>query len=199
MKLYQSPASPYARKVRAFSIECGLAERIQLLLATPRDAQSDYGRINPLQRIPALQLEDGSVLYDSPVICDYLDSLHGGPKLIPGTGPVRWHALKLQALGDGIMDAAVPRRAETLRPAAQQSPEQLKLYERSIRQALDALEGMVETFGEVHIGTLAVAAALGYLDFRFPGDAWRTGRPQLARWFAAFAERRSMVETDPNG
>ncbi|MCW5751859.1 MAG: glutathione S-transferase N-terminal domain-containing protein [Alphaproteobacteria bacterium] len=197
MKLHYAPFSPYARKVRAVAIEAGLGDRIELIATMPREAGEAYGRVNPLQRIPALVLEDGEVLYDSPVICEYLDWLNTGRKLFPAPGPARWQALRLQALGDGIMDSSVPRRQESLRPAAQQSPEQLQSYVRQVRQALDALEGMTGGMGEVNIGTIAVACALGYLDARFPDDGWRKGRPKLAAWEQGMAARPSMQQTRP--
>lgn len=195
MKLYHSPASPYARKVRAVAKECGITPEL-----VPTDPRGDavYGKINPLQRIPALVLDDGEVLFDSPVIAEYLDATdHAGPKLFPAGGPARFRALKLQAMADGICDAAVPCRHETLRPKALQSEAQIALYKRSMRQALDALENMSVALEGVTIGTIAVACALGYLDFRFPDEAWREGRPKLAAWFETFAKRPSLSETAP--
>lgn len=197
MKLHYAPFSPYARKVRAVAIEVGLGDRIELISTSPREAGEAYGRVNPLQRIPALVLEDGSVLFDSPVICEYLDWLNPGRKLFPAPGPDRWRALRLQALGDGIMDSSVPRRQESLRPAAQQSPEQLQSYIRQVRQALDALEGMTGEMGDITIGTLAVACALGYLDARFAEDDWRKGRKRLADWEKSIAQRPSLTQTVP--
>ncbi|HYM32077.1 MAG TPA: glutathione S-transferase N-terminal domain-containing protein [Candidatus Cybelea sp.] len=198
MKLYYSPASPYVRKVYAAAIELG----IKLELDTVADlyaADSQYGKVNPVHRVPSLRLDDGSMLFDSPVICDYLDSLGKGAKLIPPSGPQRWKVLRLQAMADGILDAAVPRRQETLRPPAQQSPERLSQYQRSIRQTLDALEKSAGELEGVTIGTLAVGCALGYLDFRFPGDEWRKGRAKLAAWYESFAKRPSMTQTVPKG
>jgi glutathione S-transferase len=194
MKLYMSPASPYVRKVRVVAHELGVSlDTVAVDVSRP---DPGYAAINPIQRIPALVLEDGSSLFDSPVICEYLDATHGGG-LFPPAGPERWRVLRLQALGDGIMDAAVPRRGETMRPAQQQSPARLAAYERSIRQVLDALESGVEDLAGVNIGTIAVACALGYLDLRFPGDAWREGRPRLAAWYAEFEGRPSMQATVP--
>jgi len=138
----------------------------------------------------------GEVLFDSPLICEYLDANHGGG-LFPPSGPERWRVLKLQALGDGIMDAAVPRRGEVLRPEQQQSPGRLAAYERSIRQILDVLEKVVAELDGVNIGTIAIACALGYLEFRFPDDAWQKGRPALKAWYDAFAQRPSMTQTAP--
>ena len=194
MKIHASPASPYVRKVRVLAAELGVP--LEMVIADAAAPQSDYGRINPIHRVPALELDDGEVLFDSPVICEYLDATHGGG-FFPPAGAERWRVLKLQALGDGIMDAAVPRRGEVLRPEQQQSPARIAAYERSIRQVLDVLEQAVAGLGGVNIGTIAVACALGYLDFRFPGDAWRTGRPALAAWHEAFDRRPSMAATAP--
>jgi len=194
MKLYYSPFSPYARKCRAVAVELGLDDRIELVTVDPRASGTGFEKVNPLSRIPAMVLDDGSTLFDSPVICEYLDHLGGG-KLFPAPGPSRWHALKLQALGDGIMDAAVPRRQESMRPDGQRSDAQLALYRRSIDQTLDLLEGMTPLMKQVTIGTIAVAAGIGYLDLRFADDNWRNGRPNLAGWFAEFAKRPSIAGT----
>lgn len=194
MKVHASPASPYVRKVRALAVELGVP--LEMVIADAAAADSSFGRINPIHRVPALELDNGEVLFDSPLICEYLDANHGGG-FLPPPGPERWRVLKLQALGDGIMDAAVPRRGEVLRPEQQQSPGRLAAYERSIRQVLDALERDVRGLDGVNIGTIAVACALGYLDFRFPDDAWRKGRPALETWYGTFAQRPSMVQTAP--
>ncbi len=194
MKVHASPASPYVRKVRALAVELGVP--LEMMIADAAAADSSYGRINPIHRVPALELDNGEVLFDSPVICEYLDTTHGGG-FFPPPGPERWRVLKLQALGDGIMDAAVPRRGEVLRPERQQSPSRIAAYERSIRQVLDALEKDVAGLDGVNIGTIAVACALGYLDFRFPDDAWHKTRPALKAWYDAFAQRPSMVQTVP--
>lgn len=195
MKLYQSPASPYARKVVICANELGLLPKIELRLTSPQTEEA-YGKVNPIQRIPALELEDGLVLFDSRVICEYLDSIGGG-KLFPAAGLARFRVLKLQALADGLCDAAVPRRQETLRAPERQSKEFLASRERMIRQICDAWEGTVDQLAGVNIGTIATAVALGYLDFRFPGDEWRQGRPKLAKWHEEFAKRPSFQSTIP--
>ena len=197
MKLYYSPTSPYVRKVCAVAIECGI--ELDRETVDPHAKTPDYGRINPINRVPALRLDDGSMLYDSPVICEYLDWLAPGKHLFPAPGPARWQALKLQAMGDGILDAAVPRRMEGLRPASLQSPDALWAYQRSINQTLDALEAEAGALAGVSIGTLAVACALGYLDFRFAADDWRKTRPKLAKWHAEIAKRPSIRDTAPPG
>jgi glutathione S-transferase len=194
MRLYGSPASPYARKVRVVALELDIA--LELERADAHAMPSNYGLINPINRIPALRLDDGSMMFDSRVICEYLDSLKGH-RLLPQAGAARWHTLKLQALGDGVLDAAVPRYSELLRPPEQRSPNRLAKYERSIRQILDALAGSVADLEGLNLGTLTIACALGYLDFRFAGDGWRGTRPALSLWYERLAGRPSLAETQP--
>ncbi len=199
MRLRYSPTSPYVRKVSVSAIELGLAERIARLPTDPHDPNSGLERDNPLGKVPALTLQDGEVLYDSPVICEYLDSLHDGAKLFPPAGPERWQALRRQALGDGILDAAVLRMSETVRrPAELRWPAWLERQGGKIARALDALESEVAGLdGGLTIGQITIGCALGYLDFRFPDDDWRAARPNLAAWYDAFARRPSMQETVP--
>ncbi len=143
-----------------------------------------------------MTLDDGTHLYDSPVICEYLDSLHGGPKMFPAAGPARWTALRRQALGDGMMDAAVARRGESRRPANEQSPSGMELQRAKVAAGLDVLEAEADKLGSgIDIGLISIACALGYLDFRFASEDWRKGHPKLARWFEAFAKRPSMQST----
>jgi len=201
MKLYFSPASPYVRKVVVCAIEAGLDKRIERLTTDIYDPKSPVHGKNPLGRLPTLIADDTAVLFDSPVICEYLDSLHQGHKLFPPGGPARFAALVRQALGDGILDAAVQIRQEKMRPAAQQSPETVARRLRNIRLTLDELEGRAPELisAGVDIGTIAIACALGYLDFRFAEEKWRDGRGKLAGWYASFSLRPSMVETKPVG
>jgi len=136
------------------------------------------------------------VLYDSRVICEYLDSLHEGPRLFP-PGAARWVALRQQAMADGLLDAALLRRYESLRPADQRSAEWDSGQRGKVERALDAAEREAAGLGEpVTIGAIAIACALGYLDLRFAADAWRQGRPALAGWYEAFAKRSSMLATE---
>lgn len=196
MKLYSSLASPYVRKVRVVASELGIPLELEPIAV--HSFPSEYGKVNPVHRIPALRLDDGTVLPDSRVICEYLDASKGN-KLLPATGPKRWEVLKRVVLGDGVMDAAVPRRGEVTRPPEQQNPGRLAEYVRSISLTLDALEAGVGDLGGLDLGTISVGCALGYLDFRFPHEDWRTGRPKLTAWYAKFAERPSMKETVPQG
>jgi glutathione S-transferase len=199
MKLHYNVASPYVRKVMAVAIETGLEDRIEPVtrMMTPVKPDADLAADNPLGKIPCLVTDDGLVLYDSRVICEYLDSLHAGPRMFPD-GPARWTALRRQAEGDGILDAALLGRYETfLRPEERRWPEWIEAQKQKFRRALDALETEAEAFETVDIGTITIGCALGYLDFRYGDEDWRDPRPQLAAWFEQFARRRSMAETAP--
>ncbi len=198
MKLLYSPTSPYVRKVTVASIEMGLYEGIELLPTNVWDSQSDISSHNPLGKVPALITPDCGVLFDSPVICEYLDSLHDGEKLFPAAGTARWNALRHQALGDGVLDAAVSRLLENRRPMGEKSDAWIGRQMLVIERSLDELESDANTLdGPLTIGHIAIGCALGYIDFRFAEDNWRAGHPGLDAWFEAFAVRRAMSETLP--
>ncbi len=193
MQLFYSPTSPYTRKVVVTAYETGLIDRMTFVTTQANVAESPVTEVNPLGKVPTLILDGGEVLYDSPVICEYLDGLHDGIPLFPRAGGSRWTALRRQALGDGIMDAAVARRIEGLRPEGQRSADLMGRQAEKIERALDVLEDEVAEFeAEITIGQIAVACALGYLDLRFPNVCWSTGRPDLGDWYAGFCKRRSM-------
>jgi glutathione S-transferase len=194
MRLYFAPASPYSRKVRTAAIELGIANQIEIVLQMPRDNSKGFFDINPLARIPVLETDEGEVLYDSPVICEYLNAQAGG-SLFPAKGWQRWHALKRQAVGDGILDSAVPLRQEMLRPAAQQSEEFIARNRATVARALRVLEYAKQ--GPVDIGSLAIGCALGYLDYRFTDWDWRRDYPALAAWYDTLTARPSFIQTLP--
>ena len=199
MKLYFSPASPYARKVRVSALELGLAERIELLPVTlsPVSPNAQLREHNPLGKIPVLLTDSGEALYDSPVICEYLDALAGGGRLWPAAGPARWRALRRQALADGITDAAVLVRYEqTVRPEALRWSEWIEGQRLKIRTALAELESD-SLEGPFDIGAISIACALGYLDLRFAEERWREHQPRLAGWLAALAQRPSLASSTP--
>ncbi len=154
MKLYMSVTSPYARKVRIFARETGLAARIEEIPASVSPVAPDerVSRANPLGKVPALLLDDGSALFDSAVICEYLDGLHAGRRLFPQAGPARWAALKLQAEGNGLLDASVLARYElALRPEPLRWPEWIAGQKAKVTGVLDALESAADTLaGEPH-------------------------------------------------
>ncbi|MGH6891938.1 MAG: glutathione S-transferase N-terminal domain-containing protein [Dongiaceae bacterium] len=196
MKLRHSTTSPFVRKVHVLAIETGQIDKIELVKTNTADPNSDHGRDNPLNKVPALVLDDGSTLYDSRVICEFLDAQAGG-KFFPPTGQARWTALRRQALADGIADAAVLRMTETRRP------ENLRSAEWDARQKLKVTQG-VAAFEADHlgpqldIGTLSVAIVLDYLDFRFKAEDWRKDRPKLTAWHKSFSERASLKKTLPH-
>ena len=199
MKLYFNPASPYVRKVRVTAHELGLAGQIELISVslTPVSPHDALRSCNPIGKIPALILDDGSALYDSSVVCEYLDSLAGGNRIFPAADAARWTALRRQALADGIMDAAVLTRYEqAVRPAQLRWQEWADGQLLKIRTALDALEQERLENG-FDIGTISIACALGYLDLRFAAEGWRNSRPRLAAFAAAIATRPSLSATAP--
>jgi glutathione S-transferase len=201
MKLYWSSRSPFVRKAMVFAHEAGLANRIETVktLVMMTQANRDLMRANPLGKIPALITDDGQVLFDSFVICEYLDGLNSGGKLIPQAPAQRLQALRWHALGDNMLDNLILWLNELRRPAPQQSPEMLAALEAKVRSALDFMEGEATALGAaaVGIGHIAIAVALGYIDFRFPALGWRDGRPKLVAWHATFAQRPSYQATLP--
>ncbi|MFO0745884.1 MAG: glutathione S-transferase N-terminal domain-containing protein [Myxococcota bacterium] len=205
MKLYYTPTSPYVRKVLVAAHELGLAERIttELLRPSPMAPSAVLTRANPLSKIPALVLDDGETLFDSPVICEYLDSVAasgGGRRLVPASGPERWQALRLQALCDGILDAGVLVFYERHhRPPELQWASWVDGQSMKVVQGLDALEALVPDFGgEFGIGQITAGAALGWLSFRNIVGDWRATRPRLAAWFDEISARPSMKATEPH-
>ena len=198
MKLFFSPTSPFVRKVMVVAHEVGLADRLQRLPSAAHPVNRDKTILphNPLGQVPTLVLDDGQVLADSRVICEYLDDLGGGA-LFPRGGPARWRALADQSIGDGILDAALLARYErAVRPEDKRWPEWLDGQIDKIRTALGAIEAAVPSLGErFDIGTITFACALGYLDLRFPDLSWRDRAPATAQWYARFGERPAMRAT----
>ena len=201
MKLYWSPRSPFARKVMVFAHEAGLAGRIEAVrtLVSMTSPNRELMRVNPLGKIPTLVTDDGTVLFDSLVICEYLDSLHGGARLFPQVSQKRWLALRWHALGNNMLDNLVPWRNEVLRPKPQQSPEVLAGFELKIRSSLEFLdkEAAALDAASLGIGHVAIACALGYIDFRFPELDWRNGHSKITAWYESFAQRPSIRNTMP--
>ncbi len=198
LTLRWSPTSPYVRKVMMVVIERGLEDRVERVSTDPWSADTDLTADNPLGKVPALTLEDGTTLFDSPVIAEYLDSLGDRAPLFPPAGSARWTALRLQAIADGLCDAAILRRLEANRPDGEKSTGWMERQRKAVARSLDLLEAEAASLeGEESIGTLAVLAALGYLDLRFGHEDWRGGRPALAAWFAGQAGRDSLLRTAP--
>lgn len=201
MKLWYAAASPYVRKVLMLAHETGIVDQLEIVDAasSPINPHEGLQKDNPLGKIPTLVLEDGQSIFDSRVICEYLDGLHQGDKMIPENGSDRINALVTQSIGDGIMDAALGIRYEqALRPEEKQWDEWIDGQFGKISKSLDVLETWRGSrIQDMHIGSIAVAAALSYLDFRQPQYDWREGRPVLTQMLETFSKRTSMIETDP--
>lgn len=197
MKLHFAAASPYTRKVLILAHETGLIDKIDIEPTSVWQETDKIRKDNPLGKIPALVLDDGTCLYDSPVICAWLDTQHDGPKMIP-EGDARWPVELLHALADGMTDAALALRADVMRGRDKEPDFYAERMWETIQTGLDNLEGRVaELEGPVNLGICATAALLGYLDFRFGDRDWRPGRPRLTAWYAEFAKRPSMTNTLP--
>jgi glutathione S-transferase len=183
--LRSSGASPFGRKVRIAAAVCGVSERLRIETADTNDPADSLRTQNPLGKIPALLLEDGAILYDSRVILEFFDFSAGGGVILPA-GAARFPALALQALADGIMDAGILQVYETrFRPEETHSRRWLEHQAGKVERALAALERDVPAETPL-VGQIALASALGYLDFRFAGR-WRGAHPGLAEWLARFA------------
>lgn len=203
MKLHYGTTSPYVRKVTVLAHEIGLHKRIERVDTLPWDSASDIGTSNPVGKVPALMLDDGTAIYDSSVIVDYLDRQHGGPRLLPDSDPDRTDILRRMALADGAMEAIILVFSElTRRPENLQWDYWIDRQKNKVRNSLDAMEADpandVES-ARFDLGHIATACCVGWIDFRgeMLGVDWRTGRPQLARWFDEISQRESMRLTVP--
>ena len=200
MKLFYSETSPFVRKVMVLIHEAAISgitlEPVAGHAVEPGTMPVDQ---NPLGKIPTLVTDDGQVIFDSRVICQWLDAQHGGARLYP-EAPARWDVLRREALADGLLDAALLARYENaLRPEALRWADWTRGQMGKIDAALDEMERDCASFAGVDAGTIATACALGYLDFRFPDLDWRRARPQLAAWFREFSGRESMRASEPVG
>jgi glutathione S-transferase len=196
MKLRYSPASPFARKCAIAGHVLGLADRIEMV-DNAKDAGDAIRSRNPLNKIPLLVTDSGEAIFDSVVISEYLDALAGGGRIIPNDMDARFRALTMQALADGVLDAAILMIYESrFREESQHSPRWTAMQQKKVDGGLAALEAHVP-HDHVDVGTIAVCAALGYLDFRYKG-AWREAHPKLAAWFDAFSKKLpGFAETSP--
>lgn len=199
MRLFWSTRSPFVRKVMMVVHELGLAERVETIrvVVHPAAPNGDVIAANPVGKIPTLVLDDGDVLYDSRVICEYLDMVHGDGRLIPPEGPERWRALIWQAMADGMMEISLGWLAERAKPDGVRDDKVVAGYRGRIMGALDRLEQDGDFLGASSptIGHFAIASELLYLDFRFAADPWRPGRPELSRWLEEMSLRPSVALT----
>jgi glutathione S-transferase len=199
LKLHWSPKSPFVRKVMIAAHECGVAQRIELMRSVAMMAQPNATLMadNPLNKIPTLVLDDGTSLFDSTVICEYLDELNPSraTKLFPRHGAARWDALRRNALGSGLLDVLILWRNERERTAPSEAL--LKAFETKTVASLTAIESALRASPteRFDIGDIAMGCALGYLDFRFATFGWRAAYPSLGAWYARFSLRPSVQAT----
>ena len=201
MLLHWSPRSPYVRKVLITAHETGIADRIETVrtVVAASEPNVELMKENPQSRLPTLRLADGTVIYDSIVICEYFDSLHNGAKFFPPNWPERLTALRRHALGDGMLDTMLMWRGEALRPPANQSIKHMQAWRLKTNVSVDMLEEEADALGQspFSIGHIGIGVALGYIDFRFPELAWRKDHPHLTSWYETFAARPSVTATEP--
>ena len=198
MKLYYSPTSPFTRKVHIVLIEAGLMDRVELVHADGWDPNAPLNQINPLSQVPTLVLADGEVIYDSDVICDYLDGLHYVTPFIPTEQPARRSVLRMQALANGIMAASIAVFVERKRDPEMQSADWISFQQAAIGRGLDSLEENIDLSIPFDLGSISAVCALGHLDFRDTFGDWRTGRDTLTSWYAHLQERASVKQTVPH-
>ena len=201
LTLRSSPSSPFVRKVRIASSVLALDSDIKVERADTSDPSDTVRRQNPLGKIPALLLEDGSVLFDSRVILEYLDQRAGGGRIIPKDPAARIAALRLQALADGLMDASILQVYEgRWRDPAKHEPKWVEHQAGKVARALAALEQKPPGLDTPpNVGQIALACALAYRDFRFD-EGWRKDHPRLTAWLDDFAARvPAFAATKPSG
>ena len=196
MRLFSSSASPFARKVIACAIARGLDQRIEIVPTNAHASPPELLAGNPLSKVPLLLLDDGMPVFDSPVICEYLDTLGDAPPLLPPAGPARLRVAIMQALADGIMDAAVARRMQVALPQDEGRIAFDARQKAAVTRGLDRLESDPPK-GLEDLGAVAVACALGYLDFRFAHEPWRESWPALAAWLASVEGRPALARSAP--
>jgi glutathione S-transferase len=196
MKLAYSPASPYVRKVTACAIKRGLNDKIERLKIGTTDP--DLLKYNALSKVPTLITDDGMCIFDSPVICEYLDSIGSAPKLFPAAGPARWKALTQEALADGILDATQPRRRELTLPPDEGRKSYIALQQGKVARAVEQFEKQAASLGNLDtIGEITIGCALGYLDFRYANEPWRPNHPRLTAWYEKVVKLPPLAETVP--
>lgn len=199
MKLHHAHASPFARKVLACAMLRDIETRIEIVITDPHSSPPELLQDNPLSKVPALVTDDGRAVFDSRVICEYLDTVGEAPPLFPPTGSMARLAAQIRhALADGIMDAAVARRMRVGKPLDEARQAFLDRQKAAVERGLAAMEAEPPQ-GLADIGAVAAACALGYLDFRFAEEPWRAAHPRLANWFAEVSRLPALVRTAPPG
>ncbi len=198
MKGYATANSPYARKVRIAAIETGQPDLIDWQMLSRAERAEQVPAINPLGKVPVVVLDSGDALYDSPVLCAYVDAQHDGRKLIPTEEPEHWRVLGLEALGDGLGEAVVAVALEQAKPEGERSQGVIERQGGKVASALAVLEGAVQSFRDpITVGEIAVACALGYMELRNIAEGWRDNHVALADWYRRMEGRPSFAKTAP--
>jgi len=191
MELKYSPLSPFARKITIIAHELGIIGRIRLVKLSTRGDADLLTPFNPLGKIPVLVTDGGAVLYDSHVICEYLDAEYGNHRFLPASGLRRWETLTRAALADGITEAGVQIRYERARPADEQSPSAIDWQLKKVRLGFDQYEQMIRVFdGHLDLGHVGIASAIGYLNLRLEELAGMQQWPHLKDWYQRLCEER---------
>jgi len=198
MKLYITVPSPYARKCRIVAREKGLAARIEEIAVDPYANAPELLDANPLVQVPTLIAEDGLPLNDSPVICEYLDALGSGPRLLPADGPERLRVRRLETLANGALEMGVKLVLEKRRPEHERSPSWIARWTANMGRALDGLEAAAPDAADLNVGTITAGVAVTWIGFRHPDFDWKTGRPRLVALQAALEARPSFAQTRPD-
>jgi len=201
MRLFASTTSPFVRKVRVVMQELGIAERCEIvsIVTSPHEPSPVLAEVNPLVKLPTLELDDGTKLYDSAVICEYLDTVHGKGKFLPDSGVQRWRVLRMQALADGVTDAGVLLRYElAMRPEELRWQPWIAGQRQKVMQGLTELENSVDRLqGDLDLGSIAVACMFGWLEFRNIIPELRHMFPLLSAWNDTVQKRPSLASTKP--
>jgi glutathione S-transferase len=197
MKLYISGPSPFARKCRIVAREKGLADRVEEVAVDPYANAPELLAANPIVQVPTLIAEDGLALNDSPVICEYLDALGAGPRLLPVEGPERWRVRRVETHANAALEMGVKRLLELRRPEHERSPSWLDRWTINLGRALDALEAANPQAEPLDMGVITAGVAVTWIGFRHPDIDWKAGRPRLVALQAALEARPSFTETAP--
>jgi glutathione S-transferase len=198
MKLYITVPSPYARKCRIVAREKGLADRLEEIAVDPYANAPELLASNPLVQVPTLIAGDGLPLNDSPVICEYLDAMGSGPRLLPGDGPDRLRVRRLETLANGALEMGVKLVLEKRRPEHERSPSWIERWTANMGRALDGLEAASPDASRLDMGVITAGVAVTWIGFRHPDYDWRTGRPGLVALQAALEARPSFLQTRPD-
>lgn len=197
MKLYITAPSPFARKCRIVAREKGLVDRVEEIVADPYANAPELMASNPLVQVPTLIAEDGLPLTDSPVICEYLDAIGTGPRLLPLEGAERWQVKRQEGLGNAALEMGVKLLLEQRRPEAERSPSWIERWTLNMGRSLDALEAAAPDAARLDMGVITAGVAVTWIGFRHPDFDWKAGRPNLTALQAALESRPSFLATRP--